>query len=629
MSPEIFGFSVPWKVPLYTDNGVSQKLDEFQYPEPYDWRPYTVEDFQAIDELNNLFRKNIVVRFTEFFFPIGIGLCTLLIIWIVYLNIPANIRKKRKLKKLEVHSKNSNLYNEIVNIAKKTDISPVPTIEFTPHDWTANAQVFGKPSLPSIHVGGRMELLFRKEPEKARAILLHEFAHIANKDIGPTYLSEAFWVCTSFLLGTLFILSSSFFIGTMFWFQRLNGQVPIVSITALISIIRIGISLIIIRYAYRSVLRIREFYADWQTTNWEGQGALMALLSMQQNIRNKLTEKIWGFHPTYQDRITTLKAPDRLLMMKGELSVIAGIMLGLLTCVCLFIALPLMSMTSSITGLIFWKILLTMIKESHQVSYHQMTVLLILQRIRDLADLIPYLLIVFPPITLFALIIDRQIIPSAVIDSYNHVSILKCIRNIMKHSVLIAFGIEIGLLISPIPIFYLSITPVGLVFFPLGIVFFSIFLIIWISGIYLLSKLLIGAHIGKKTPTLKFGLIHLTSILMLTMFFPLATFARVYMQIFFKLPSGWALESFGTSLDLVPGELEIFTWIFFAFIVILTIICFFYSMFILISFAAISLKRKLIATLCPSCHTKIQHRAIGAKCPTCGDTISKWLFIAS
>lgn len=125
-----------------------------------------------------------------------------------------------------------------------------------------SARVFGRPGNYAVCLNAGLIALFGRDPDAFAATMLHEFAHVSNRDIGITYLTVAIWrvflVCAvtpfaitqaySFASGLLARHPSPFLPG------RLPNEAGNIALAAAI--------VALVYLAMADVLRSREHYAD-------------------------------------------------------------------------------------------------------------------------------------------------------------------------------------------------------------------------------------------------------------------------------------------------------------------------------------------------------------------------------
>ena len=97
---------------------------------------------------------------------------------------------------------------------------------YQPLDPSESASTFGTKSRVYISVSGGLIRKFRKNIDGFKAILLHELAHVVNKDVDKTYMAAATWrslfLTLSIPLGILLIYVLYLTLG-VFYFGILAG----------------------------------------------------------------------------------------------------------------------------------------------------------------------------------------------------------------------------------------------------------------------------------------------------------------------------------------------------------------------------------------------------------------------
>jgi Zn-dependent protease with chaperone function len=129
---------------------------------------------------------------------------------------------------------------------------------------TANAVVFGTRKRATVCLHGGLVALSVKEPDRFRAVVLHELAHVRNGDIGITYATVALWrvFLTAVLLPQVGWLAYGafrdrlpvYFGDTAFETHALVQEILIVVLVCL---------------ARADILRTRELYADLDAVHWK------------------------------------------------------------------------------------------------------------------------------------------------------------------------------------------------------------------------------------------------------------------------------------------------------------------------------------------------------------------------
>lgn len=187
----------------------------------------------------------------------------------------------------------------IQDLGKQIDLKPVPTLLWNPLNRSLSGVAFGGIAKPFIALTGGLVVLFSIDREAFESILLHEFAHIKNRDIRITGFTIAIWY--AFLAAGLLPL-------LIYRVVMSLGGISSQTIKVTLGLGWRVLVLIILVYLIRnSVLQAREFYADLRVREWEGSGETLvrALKSYGDSPSNK-TPKALRFHPTVQERVDVL-----------------------------------------------------------------------------------------------------------------------------------------------------------------------------------------------------------------------------------------------------------------------------------------------------------------------------------
>ena len=130
-----------------------------------------------------------------------------------------------------------------------------------------------------------VRLLAHKAPHIFRALLLHELAHIKNRDVGRAYFTEALWRSVILVI----VIPFGVITGGLAIFScvltLLSGKVEdwiwlvIGNVLGLPTLLLIfGVPLVVLATIRASLLRIREYYADWRAALWGSEAPLTSVL---------------------------------------------------------------------------------------------------------------------------------------------------------------------------------------------------------------------------------------------------------------------------------------------------------------------------------------------------------------
>lgn len=281
---------------------------------------------------------------------------------VLYLLHPSSIVRRQRLRALGPEQ-DGTLALEVQRLAALAGLSVPPRIYIRAGNQT-DAQAFGRAAPYAIGLDEGLRLLLRKSPAAFRAIVLHELAHIANRDIRRHYLAQGLWTATLWLTILPFIVFLLIYAATSPKFGLLlagdGSQVQFfltrTAPTFLLLIVQLAAGLLMAAAIRGSLLRVRETYADWRATLWGAGSELKMLLgrhasapetsraSLQQRI-----ERLVRMHPTPAERLAALAAPERLFRVTPEL----GLFVGWLTSTVLFgVATPyLVGLVTAFSGL--------------------------------------------------------------------------------------------------------------------------------------------------------------------------------------------------------------------------------------------------------------------------------------
>lgn len=257
----------------------------------------------------------------------------------LYRSYPRRIRRRKQLEPL-TPDKDPVFFSAIGQLIQQTGLTPAPSLEvgaglsglafdYRPHSAIA---LDGSPR------GLRLQL--RKAPESVQAIVLHEAAHIANRDVERFYFAQALWtavvpVVVIPLLAWVLVTGIGSIAGLVSQGQSALEPLSLMLVTAA----QVAIMLGIIGLVRARLLRTREFYADARAVSW---GARRGLLK---NLSNATAETrrgtgAWRLHPPAQERIAAIEDPRRLFQFSWVIPFVTGFLLALIMTGLLIAYLP-------------------------------------------------------------------------------------------------------------------------------------------------------------------------------------------------------------------------------------------------------------------------------------------------
>lgn len=175
---------------------------------------------------------------------------------------------------------------------------------------------FGLPGRRYVALNRGLLVLAGNDPESFRAIVLHELAHVRNRDIDLTTLTLAVW--RSFVFGVLVP------VGVLLLFDDdfADGYDPWLTVWQLV--LTSGIALLV----RNSVLRSREHHADLRSVHWAGSAAgLLGVLDRKDHDR--WAHRWLRLHPSPAQRRDAVNGWHPLLRSTAGEFLALGLVAGL------------------------------------------------------------------------------------------------------------------------------------------------------------------------------------------------------------------------------------------------------------------------------------------------------------
>jgi Zn-dependent protease with chaperone function/tetratricopeptide (TPR) repeat protein len=265
--------------------------------------------------------------------PLLLLSAVLLASYIRYRGHPARRRRAQPYQPLPP-DRDPLLYDELERLAQQAGL-PMPQIVVDKAGVTATGQVWGVPDQYVLRLGGGMRFLLRQRPGAFRAIVLHELAHIVNGDIGRTYFTQALWA-VMIIVALLTTATAAAGLANLPAIVRyLQSDIRNVTSSALVGFLVLTplllpwVGLILALAAIRaSVLRSREYEADWRAATWSGSTDLVDVLQRGRRSYTSWLRRPWALHPDPHARIATLQEPDRLMKSSLLVCFLVGILVA-------------------------------------------------------------------------------------------------------------------------------------------------------------------------------------------------------------------------------------------------------------------------------------------------------------
>jgi Zn-dependent protease with chaperone function len=549
--------------------------------------------------------------------PLLIAGAIFLLAWFIYRTHPKRVFRQKNLETMPA-DKDPSFQDEVKRLAVLAGVSPPPVIALGKGMRGQSGQAFGLQGRYMLRLDGGTRLIKRKAPPLFRAIVLHELAHIANRDVGATYFAQATWTATVLLtilplaVVVAVIFSRSVWqklltqgVAGLDWLSLLTRTLP----TVVFFYVQAALTLALFALIRASLLRAREEYADWRAALWGAKGALSRILQTSQDVTRQRWFKWWRLHPTPAERLASLAAPQRLFRLSWDLPFVVGVLLAFVIVGAFFIVMPITLGTGTMAGA-----LVTRLADlSRQVDYTPIAWAM-LRLARWIAYGVMFLMILtvlLPVLGVAYLVIGTvgvQVQKEAMADILAGKRGLQGYLRLLLPAALVTLGLEIGFLMAPFALFM----PRSLLAFLLMLPWWlSAFGLTWLCLAYVrfFARRIFGRHAGKSPSNWKRRLLNLaTSGLLSLAYLPL-----LVTRLAFIVPE------MGLEAPLVLlGAM---------FLVVLVFLLL-YSLFFGVSWVLVGLRR-VSPLRCPACRrTSRQRQAVGARCEHCGGELAAWLVVS-
>ncbi|MBS1518530.1 MAG: M48 family metalloprotease [Bacteroidetes bacterium] len=281
---------------------------------------FPVTEFYDVDKVFSSPPEEFFRNVMLFLRPITIQILYMILIFgisfAIYKKRPAGIIKKNDLK--EINDREA--VEALDNIRSKAGLSGKIFYYTNNKILDFSAQVFGAGKNLYLRAGkGLMIIIRKKNFDLFESILLHEFAHIKNRDISKTYFAESV-LKIPFLITLLTSVILMFFALTKSIISRMidtgiSFGVLFEKILVYLNLFgQITILLMLLFLIFRMLIRSREYYADLRAASWKSAEFLKIHLdkNYEKEAAENFTERIFGYHPSSGNRSEILSDPIKI-----------------------------------------------------------------------------------------------------------------------------------------------------------------------------------------------------------------------------------------------------------------------------------------------------------------------------
>ncbi len=196
-----------------------------------------------------------------------------------------------------------------------------------------DGQTYGTSRRPRIVLTKAVALLLKKEiiqhgkPVSIRALVFHELAHLANRDIVRSHLAEVSWVVLVPILASL--------LAALWLTWSSEGLADPRHYPVVVSLQVLG-TLLVVELIRRGLLRSREHFADLRVGMlWKAADPLRTALQRKDEKHSGQPGhllhpwiSLWKRHPTPEERREILDNPSLLFGIRKDAAFLAGFLFG-------------------------------------------------------------------------------------------------------------------------------------------------------------------------------------------------------------------------------------------------------------------------------------------------------------
>jgi Zn-dependent protease with chaperone function len=465
-----------------------------------------------------------------------------------------------------------------------------------------DGQAYGSSRRPVVVLTRAMLSILRGDirqygrPYSFRATVLHELAHLANRDITRSYWAEASWIILLpvFTL-LLWVLGAS---TAPTWF-KIVISLHVLAILLVIELIR------------RSILRGREHDADLRTALlWNaGEPLRSSFVEGESDSGRPGTflqrlARFWRKHPTAAERRNVLDHPNRALAISPDIPILAGLLFGNLIGGTLIVTSVIVLVTDAL-GVLMTESILDRITRTYGLA----------TAIRIYYPVGSFTWSILMSVAAFALLSAASYLLAGTLGvQAQRESVLQVIqgrrtphpyRGLLKPAFLTAAGFEAGLILLPL-------TPAlpgkswGFVGLILWLLFATLPFWMWLSSIRFFARRLLGTHIADRNPVKQLRILKWASTIL---FWPLILVLLGGQ--FWIWPSIRLIRGMGA---LAMGSVGLLGFIFLLALMLLAL-------------AVREVRREERRPQCPHCGEETEKATVADRCKACGNNLAPWLFI--
>jgi hypothetical protein len=243
----------------------------------------------------------------------------------LYLRLATGRRRVVRAADVDLDGSLTALFGEL---AQTAGLHRTPRLVVDPTAATMGAVAYGLPRRHTVCLHGGLVTRMRSDPEGFRAVVLHELAHIRNKDVGITYATVATWRVYLVVLLLPASLSAAWSLLSPFTaaYSTLESDNQSLELHALAAA---AFMVLLVLLSRADLLRTRETYADLDAARW---GAVPREWPSDKPRQGLLAGflRLWQSHPDWQQRAAALTDTSGLFRVSSVQMFLTGGAAGLI-----------------------------------------------------------------------------------------------------------------------------------------------------------------------------------------------------------------------------------------------------------------------------------------------------------
>lgn len=225
----------------------------------------------------------------------------LLVAFALYLCLPAWRRHRRRLLPLRADSVKRLRLEDMVH---RAGLGRMPEFVEDPGALTASATVIGRMGRYTVCLNAGLLRSRRLSFAQFEAVVLHELAHIRNRDVDITYATVALWRAFAALVLTSYLAYRGWLLmdGVRWFWPGYGSGLPEVAVVAWLAVH--------VRLARADVLHSREQCADADAVAWAADPAVWHAAELAERQQGRPVRRwfgrLWHNHPSWAKRARTI-----------------------------------------------------------------------------------------------------------------------------------------------------------------------------------------------------------------------------------------------------------------------------------------------------------------------------------